>query len=43
MTHEEFQARYKYDYSVDLLGEGGFGAEDCRLLIALYELLSKFM
>ena len=25
MTHEEFLARYKYDYSADLLGEGGFG------------------
>ena len=22
MTHEEFKARYKYDYSADLLGEG---------------------
>jgi serine/threonine protein kinase len=25
MTHEEFQARYKYNYEADLLGEGGFG------------------
>ena len=25
MKHEEFKARYKYDYSADLLGEGGFG------------------
>ena len=41
MTHEEFKARYKYDYSADLLGEGERTAWEPRRIASIQTLESN--